>query len=328
MKKETLKITLFIAGLLLIQAFISDLSMPPEIKNFRKYLKNGVDCLYFCDSVMRFYTRGDTGKKPIIDLIKDSKPGFTIEAVDHPAYNLDIYYSYCRAILDSKKRPKAVIIPVSLYSLSAEWLRPSYKFELEQAALQSSSILNRLFYRNIAALKKKPITTAQFLDTPVYLGDIIAGKVRDFDNKSFEKYSDDNFRKKIISRYMYYADENNPKIQSLEKIMDIMKDSGVIMVFYIPPVDYETCGDFYGPEFLKTVDRNIAFVAGKVRAGGCEFLDYSRLLKKDSFAWKETFYVNEHLDYKGRSGIAAALAADMGRIFTEKKINPAGCRKK
>jgi hypothetical protein len=317
MKKGIVKICVFLAGLLVFQAFIGYMTLPQEVKNFRKYINSGIDCIYFCDSVMRFYTREDKSSAPIISLMKNSSLKFSVESIDHPAYNMDIYYSYCRAMLEGKKRPKAVIIPVSLYSLSAEWLRPGYKFELEQEALQSSGIFNLIFYRAVAALKRKTMTMEKYLNIPVYNGGVVAGKVGDFENISYKIYTDRHFRDKIISRYMYYADDGNEKLQSLKKITGLMKDSGVKMIFYIAPVDYEACAAAYGPEFLKNIDRNIAYISGVLKDNQGVFLDFSRLLKSDSFAWKDTFYVNEHLNYKGRAALARALTEKINGLFQE-----------
>ena len=316
MKKTAVKILIFVSGLFVMQAIIGYMTMPMEIRHFYNYLKERVDVIYFCDSTMRYYPADDESGAPIIKLLKECNPEFSVETVDHPGYNLDIYYGYCRAIMRSEIKPKAVLIPISLYSLSVEWLRPGYDFKLEQTALQSDSIFNRIFYRSLAALKKTSTTMEQYMETNVYVGSTIAGKAKDFDNKSYEIYSEEKFRKKIAVRYMYMAGNDSIKIGSLEKIAAMGKDRGVKFVFFVQPLDIETCSKFYGPDFMKTVKRNIAFIKEKAQSGGGVFLDYSGLLGKDEFAWKEKMYVNEHLNYRGRKKLAEKISMDVNGILS------------
>jgi hypothetical protein len=91
------------------------------------------------------------------------------------------------------------------------------------------------------------------------------------------------------------------------------------VVYYVTPVDYETCGEFYGPEFLKNISRNISFLSAELNGTPGLFLDFSRLLGKDSFAWKETFYVNEHMNFKGRSVLASSLTVEVNKLFEGKR---------
>ncbi|HRU38279.1 MAG TPA: hypothetical protein P5511_00270 [Candidatus Goldiibacteriota bacterium] len=311
MKKFALKMAVFFWLVLLFQIIIGYAAMPEKVSLFWSYIDRGIDCLYFSDSVMRFYNPGDESSDAIIDIMKAKAKNYTIETVEHPGYNLEIYESYIRAAVKSQKKPRAVIIPVSLYSLSAEWDRPGYKFPLEQEALKGRGIINTAAYRIAASLRKKPASAGKYLEKPVYAGEKQEGIQADYEGKKFSVYSDENFRKKIISRYMHKAGPQNTRIQALKKILLLLKGSGIKAVIYIQPLDHETCSAFYGRGFDDNIRGNVLYI--REQCAGVEgiFLDYSKLLKSEMFAWKDTMYVNEHINYRGKYRLAEALSREL-----------------
>lgn len=245
-----------------------------------------------------------------------AKANKKVGAVENAAYHSEVFYAVCRYMVSIKIIPEAIVIPINLRSFSPEWdMKPGYQFVEDIAFFKYDSMLFRSFYKPLAVFKVidlAPVSEAEYRQTPVYDGDTVVGKVKDFDDKKrYEKYSDENMKNKLIFFYMYKLSPEHRKVKALVSMANSLKGTSVTAVFYLTPVDYETGDKFMGPRFSRRISENTGLIVSLLRAAGADVLDLSRSLPSGSFDMSGRQYCNEHLNEKGRKFVAEQVA---GRI--------------
>ncbi len=202
--------------LLLIVIFILVVATPEfmpvifkEKSNLDTYLAKGIKILYFNDSVDYSTSSNDTDTRRISTILQEKLDGVPIGVIVHGAYNTDIYDSFVKYAAGNKNKPEVIIIPVNLRSMSPQWdMRFNWQFEKQKAILKYDSFIFRKFTQALFAFSIININTVserQYLDTPVYYLSQRVGTVRDYVGKSYETFSDEKMKKKIILHYMFRA---------------------------------------------------------------------------------------------------------------------------
>lgn len=319
MTRFVFKLFLFLVCVCVIQAlFFYNVNVPPALTFLDTYLEKQADIIYFGDSTIRTFNVLDKDKKSTSEMLQEMLPDYFIGSIDQGAYNMDIYLAYCRYIDRRNIRPRIIIIPINMRSFSPEWdMKPEYQFESENVLLTSDNFLLRAFFKPLAVFKTFNLTTItreQYLNTPVFNGNIMAGRVRNFDNDSYQTYSEQNMKNQIIFYYMYPLHEDYRKAKSMMGIVKILKSRNMKVIFYVTPLDYERGEKYVGRLFRKRVGDNIQILRKLLKEEEIELLDISFALRTPLFDHETHIYINEHMKAEGRKFVALKLYERIKRM--------------
>ena len=118
---------------------------------------------------------------------------------------------------------------------------------------------------------------------------------------------DDNARLVLYMNYLYSIRKDTEDMLYLFKIVDLVKNSKINFLPYIPPVNYDYACKVVGDQFKEIYDDNRKKMSEWLREKGCEVLDLSYLLHSSEFAAPTT--IDETANYNGRIKILEELVA-------------------
>lgn len=281
-------------------------------ETLQQSLNEGVDVVFIGDSTLYFPAESDTDHRNTVTMLHDLTPSLSIVQLYNGGYNPDVYASFSRSMARSGHPPKTAVFVINMRAFSPGWdMRPMYQFQREKTILAFSNTPYRFLLRPLMVFKAfdlNPVKQADYIELPVTNGDQIVGKVIDFDNDSFNTFSQDNLRKKTIFSYMYDLDPEHRKILSIIECIDALEAAGVRTLFYITPVDWQTGVESVGEGFVPQLQKNIRTVEQAIQEHGGEVLDLSRLVPTEDFNWRVDLYPNGHLAQNGREKLANLLA--------------------
>jgi acetyl esterase/lipase len=213
-------------------------------------------------------------------------------------------------------------------SFSPEWdLRPGYQFDKEKRTLNMGLLVSRILYRplHIFGFYQPSISQETYLNATVYEGDTPVGTVRDFEELADEDavadqgdtrfaYHDalpssedeDALRQALVYRYMYRLRPEQRQLQAMLEIAKLGRESGVEIVFYVTPINYQQGERFLGEAFGRTLEENVALVESLVDDRKATILDVSTDL--EAFAFVDM----EHLREAGKEHVSSRLKAAIG----------------
>ncbi len=309
------KLVLFSAILaalqLLLGAVAGHKDTPSPVLLCNKYLDEGCDIIYLCESTLYCVAPYDTDKAHIDQMLQRLLPEQRITPIAHDAFHLQLYADFCTYIAGKPTRPKLLIVPINLGTMSNYWdKRPEYQFMRFRHFLRHDSALFRALYRPLAvfhALDLTPVSQHDFEHVPVYDGDTPVGLMKEFIGEEYLQFSEENMRKQIILRYMSKVTPQHHKLQAMLRIVETDAASDMDVLFYLTPVDYETGNAYLGDRFKEHIAENATVVKSLLEAQGVQPLDLSLDLGADQFCWRSV-YPNEHLNEKGRLYVAERLA--------------------
>ena len=283
--------------------------------NLRRALDEGVDAVIIGDSTLHYRDERDTDHRNIVEMLRGFVPSLSFVRLSNGAYMPDVYAPFCRRIARDARPPKIVILEVNMRSFSPVWdMRPMNQFEKEKITLAFHNTPYQFLLRPLMALKAfnfDVVTQKEYLEHPVTSGGDIVGQVKDFDNDSFNTFSEENLQKKFTLSYMYDLHAEHRKIQSIVECIEALKTVGVRTLFYITPVDWEAGVESLGTDFTTQLQRNVRVVEQAIQQHGGEVVDLSQLLSSADFNWRVDLYPNEHLAQRGRAIVAERLSHEV-----------------
>ncbi len=323
MKAQSLvKIPVFIALLVLVHGGISMLfppSLPDEVVQFDRYLAEGVDVLYLGDSTLVL----PVGEVTTGEILQELLPSRRIGQVAHPAYGLDLFYDYVAYIDRHGGWPQTLVLPVNIRSFSPAWdMRPAYQFEKERKILAMGLPLARLLLRPLEVFGyfRPSISRQEFLDTPVYDGDVLVGQVGDFETlaagetlqgdvenayREVELEDEETAQAVLTYHYMFNLEPDHRKLDAMVKLAELATEHGVDVIFYISPVNAEQGERFLGPAFSERFADNVRVVRSRLDAAS---LDSVTLLNLAFDLQAFDFTDTEHLTEAGKEYVAEEIA--------------------
>jgi len=335
MKKLLGKILFFIIVLFFLQSLLTDYLLKfedPKLKNYvfrfeeltqlNRYLREKADIIYLGDSSIYAEGKDDSDHRTIAGMLRDMAPQYSLGSVTHPAYHIDIYLEFCKYITREGYRPPVIIIPINMRSFSPDWdRRPHYQYEIQKIVLKGGLLKTILlaFYKPLRMFKYNFFTIGQkeFMDSPVFYGHRQVGKVKDFNNSSYSKYSDKNMKNQLIFAYMYGLSpfQQHRKLKALVETARLLKKNSIKCIFYITPIDWQTGEKYLPGEFLKQLRQNTRLIVSLLSAEGVEILDISTALPPHFFYWH--LYPNEHMNQRGRMYVAEQLHLRLKHILAK-----------
>lgn len=294
---------------------------PTPVRLLDQYLDEHRDVIYFGDSTLFTVDPVEADKAHLNEMVQRLAPEWRVGGLAFDAYHLGLYEYFCTYIARKPLHPRAVIIPINLATLSPYWEnRPAYQFERVKLFLKHDSKWFRAFYRPLAtfrAFKLNPVDPARYRQTPIRDGFETVGTVESFTSPKYEVWSEKNAHDQIIMRYMASLTDEDPNLQAMRRIVRALKSVGIQMVFYITPVDYETCVKYMGDRFRDRIRENVAVIQAQLREEGETALDLTLDLPASAFWWGAT-YPNEHLNQTGRLYVAQQITGALKKRLEAK----------
>ncbi len=278
-----IKIPAFIVLLVLVQGGISLLfpaSLPAEIVQFERYLAEGVDVLCLGDSTLIL----PVGEVTTGEILQELLPDRRVEQVAHPAYGLNLFSDYTAYMDRQGGAPQTLVLPVNIRSFSPAWdMRPAYQFEKESKILALGLPWARLLLRPLEVFGyfRPSISQYEFLDTPVYDGDVMVGQVRDFEMlapgevlpedaenayREVELEDEETAQAVLTYHYLFDLEPDHRKLDAMVEVAELAAERGVQVIFYISPVNVEQGERFLGDSFSEGVADNIRVVQSRLDA--------------------------------------------------------------
>jgi acetyl esterase/lipase len=325
MRRFVAKSSVFVLLLILLQVLVSVVfpaELPQQVLRLEEYLSSQVDVFYLGDSTLSYpLSEVTTG-----EILQEMLPARDIGEISHPSYNLDVYLHYIRRIVRSSHRPHVVIIPINMRSFSPEWdMRPGYQFEEVKKTLILGPVFSRMLSRPLKTFGffEPAVTQDSFLNTDVYNGDTLVGKVKDFEGLTDESASgrldgDTGFvyhdvlpsaddaealQQALVYRYMHRLQPEHRQLQAMLKIVELCSKHKVDIVFYVTPINYQQGQRYLGDAFVESLHESAGLVESMlVGRTGTTFLDLSTDLEAYAFVDME------HLRETGKEYVAEQLA--------------------
>lgn len=293
-----------------LYAFMGAGTLPPEIVEMDRLLAQGVDVIYFGDSTVTALAPEDTDRRALGQMLQESLPLLEVSPLAHYAYHAEIYEAYCEYIRGGEQSPWAVVIPVNLRSFSLEWDRkPEWEFVREKYLLRHRGLVARSLLRPLTvfrAVDLTPISQEDYLKTPVYVGDALAGEVRDFETMGRDVDADVFYERQFAYLYQYPLNRDHPKLVALIRAIESLQAQDILPLLYITPIDYRTGEKYAGDAFAEQVAENVSLIRTVLAETGLQVLDLSRLLGPEAFCYQRE--VHEHLRAGGRKMVAERIA--------------------
>lgn len=292
----------------------------PRLKNYvfrfeaftrlKTFLKKKKDIVYFGDSTLYTMGRGDKDNRDLGRMVVDILPQYSVGEISHAAYHIDLYLEYCRYIVKQKYHPSIIIIPINMRSFSPDFdMRPQYQFEREKIILRGGLLKHLVlaFYKPLRVFKYNfyTFTREEFLNTPVFNGTQQVGTISDFNHSGYLKYSESNMKNKTLLFYMYSLTRQHRKVKSVQETARVLSRNNIRALFYIMPIDYETCEKYFPGLFTQRLTENVQLIRSVLETEGVDVLDLSTTLPANVFTWG--LYPNEYLKDKGRMYVAERI---------------------
>lgn len=328
MKTQPLvKIPVFLLLLVLVHGGVSVLfpaSLPAEIVQFDRYLEEDVDLLYFGNSTLML----PNGEVTTGEILQELLPNRRVGQIAHPAYGLDLFDDYIAYMDRRGVWPRTLVMPVNMRSFSPAWdRRPAYQFVEERRILAMGLPWARLFLRPLEVFGyfRTSISRQDFLDTPVYDGDVRVGKVEDFETLAADEVlqegaenayrevdlEDEETAQAVLTyHYMFNLEPDHRKLDAMVAVAELAAARGVDVIFYISPVNVEQGERFLGRAFSERFAHNVRVVQSRLDAAS---LDNVKLLNLAFDLPAYDLTDTEHMTETGKEYVAEQVARAVQR---------------
>lgn len=320
--KPLVKSSVFLVLLVVAHSGISMLfpaSLPAEIVQFDRYLTQGVDVLYLGDSTLML----PVGEVTTGEILQELLPERRVGQIAHPAYGLELFHDYAAHTNRHGASPQTLVVPINLRSFSPAWdMRPAFQFTKESRILAMGLPWARLLLRplEVPGYFQPSISQQDFLDAPVYDGDVPVGQVRDFETlgagevlqedaenayREVQLEDEETAQAVLTYHYMLNLEPDHRKLDAMVAMADLAARRGVNVIFYITPVNVEQGERFLGSKFAERFADNIRVVRSRLDAAA---LDTVMLLNLAFDLPAYDFTDMEHLTEAGKEYVAAQIA--------------------
>jgi hypothetical protein len=281
--------------------------------------------LFLGDSVNFSYAKDDTDKRRMSAMLSERLPALHVVAVDHKAYHLGVFDAVVRNLVRRGRSPQLVLVPVNLRAFSSHWIHsPGWQFENLQRYLVWDSAGYRLVFRplqSFRAFRDSYESQESFRSRPLRQGTSAPNTIgRILAMQEAQRTDTAAMRAAVDLYFMETIDERLRPMQDMLNLARRAREAGIRVLFYIGPVDGETCDRYTDGRFSQQTDRNAEKIVAALQAEGAAVVDLHRLLPASAFAYRSP-YPDEHLNQAGRKAVAEALADHAGRLLGGMAIN-------
>lgn len=284
----------------------------PELVGLLESFNNTVsapDILFFGDSVLLRVSRDDTDTDTL-DRMLSKKLGsrLSLLSIAHTAYHMQVYKSLIRVLDVTKRKPKAVILPINLRSFSPQWdFYPAWQFHDEIRAVESYLSNPSLEIASVGEVAATSNLLRLFDAIPVKYPLTELNRIGQFRSMIASKSKNENqklsrLRQIFIYHYMHPLAEDHPKIKALEECVLMLSVLQIPLILYVTPINWEAGRKYVGREFIEAVKSNVNMISNRLSPHQMDkkisFADFSILLEAGCFFSDDN--ATEHLNQQGR----------------------------
>ena len=303
MLRLTLKTTLLVSIVAGIQLAIVSFDRDSTLDHFEAVLDNSPEILLFGDSTNGAWDPRDSDRRPI-SMVLDAELAIpSVGGFAHAAYHSEIYELFLTRLLARPYRPRLLIIPINLRSLSPVWdFDPSTQLDAVRRKLVVEESAWRRAVEPLALTfgvgSGNATTRHDYMNRPVYRVADIVGTVSEYRNGDTDQ--------QLVLNYMYGLDAGHRKVTALKRIAEMAQDQSLPVVFYVTPVDYCAASPDLRKPLVDQIRRNVEVVCATLSRTEAVLVDMAFDLDSESFSYGR--HVNEHLRSVGRTYVAGRLA--------------------
>lgn len=281
---------------------------------------NDVDIVYLGESSNHTYSDSDTDKRFICEMIDDLLPNQRVGNLTKDACHAGVYYDILRNI-PRKSDVKTAIVTVNLRSFSSEWLYSTLEVPLrkEQVMMKKIPALGK---RLMLAFKAYPTWTEE--ERSRLAGEYLKGQTftlphpfpyhnaLDWDHGVGSSYTLHNGTHPSIDTielachyikcFAYEMDDNNPRINDLDKIVRSCQRRGWQPVFNILAENVDQMDSLCGPELVYLVRKNAQYIVDRYSRKGVIVVNNVDKVRDNDF--RDRDFPTEHYTQNGRLTIA------------------------
>jgi hypothetical protein len=292
----------------------------------RTFNARQADVLYFGDSSIRFFGSQDKNTAGI-DLLFQDKTGLSVCTIASPGYSAVLYSAYVRLLDKTRYQPRLVIIPINLRSFSGSSVRrPALNFPLRQIYIhyRTTGQLELADYIRYRYLGLEDRLTANWKNQQVIYDGQSLGTHRSIqdDARIPELLDYAPEREHLYARqlglkfrYHYMAPVNfdDAMFGYLEEVIGYLKERNIPVLFYLTPINFRDGRKYAGEDFTVRTEKKIATIEKFMKERDVKILNLATSLDASYFVDKRDVY--EHLNFKGRAFVAAAVAQSAQVFF-------------
>lgn len=254
-----------------------------------RLLRSGAEIVCFGDSVFERASNGDRDTRPLRQMIPGALGPRRTEVVSGTAYHAGVFLAMMEALRDAGGRPRTIVLPLNLRSLSVQmWLDPEFRLDAQIAALRG--------------LPAPPWDYDRYWNAPVAVDGrtMTVGELQ-----AALGTPDDEERRRMIFQfhYMFDVDAGHPRLEELRASVRAGREMGAEVLVYAVPVNWMGGRSLVGESFCDRLARGVAVVRDST--AGARFEDLSTLLGDTAFF--HPVYPAEHLNETGRKRLARVL---------------------
>ena len=263
----------------------------------------------------------DADRRTLFDHIEAGIAPASATAISYRAYHARVYLAVCRMLQTaSSVPPKVVVVPVNLRSFSNSWnYNPVWRFDDLVDAMEHPTRY-RLFGRIMHVFGYYPrVSEKEYESSLVIDGEREVGTIGEFNRrlmKAGRKDTPERTRDSAIANYMTPVRPDHEGVLTLKELTRTVSGWGGTVVYYITPVDSESCAAVLGERFLMLLSENTNTIRIALTDSHSVVLDLATAAGSGCFAWKDLAEpLNEHLNEQGRSLVASAVARQILRTL-------------
>ncbi len=277
-------------------------------------LGQGAEIVYFGDSVIAYSDPHDLDKRLLTKMVEEELGDGDIIAIHQGAFYLRIYGAYVEFIASQEKKPKVIVVPISLRSFGPQWdARPGYQFSSEIYRISPQHSQIGVLWDRIKKLSdnsnEREKDEERWMSQPVYFNTTVIGTVKDFHYGILgdEKNKEELIREKFVYNYLFALQQNQRNLDSLKHIITLAKENNVGLVLYIEPIDYRAGEKAVGPKFIPLVRGNIDVIRKTAEREDAVLYDFSQSLNSSAFSY--AYIPDEHLNEDGKKELSRLVVS-------------------
>ena len=283
---------------------------PPEVDLFRQVVADGAQVIYFGDSTLFFPAEGDVDTATMPEMLQRNLPDRGVRGVYSPAYGMEVYAAYAKALVRNPGDVQAVVIPVNLRLMAPQLEEHPYRhFEKEALFLRYDNPVFPMAFRPLSifqAFNLPEVDADGFEGAPILHGDAVVERLYGFHPDREVEVTDERRRQAIEFFFMANLRMDDAACRYLVETVEALQAAGIQPVFYATPIDVETCRVVAGDAVAEQIQRNLEVVRGILAQRNVELLDLTFDLPSSEFNFH--MYPNQHLKDTGRAYVTGRIA--------------------
>ncbi len=275
--------------------------------------------LYLSDSVDFYTSPEDENKDSISSFIENRLSSKNFISIANKAFHPGVYYSFVKYLCSKGERSvDLIVVPINIRSFSTYWIEnPLWQFNDLRRFLSSSNSFTKYYFHPAKAFKifeNGGISRKDYEQLHIYFEGQKGGKLKQYFGNEFNTQTNENIKKKIQLYYGESIKKHNSRLIDLVNIVERAKEARIPVLFYITPLDIETCENISGDIVGKRIRKNVQMVIETLASHNAVVENWAFLFPKDLFYYGEP-YPNEHLNQKGRRLLADNISGQVEQML-------------